>query len=128
MQTYAELAASRRQWIDEILIPWCRQASRKELLAALQDWADIAGKVDPGKTLWFWAWSRFPALVHEELAGIDETVQVTLTTAGGARVTGYPDARESDNGSLVLSGKTKQGEFRQFGPYSIDEVTEISRN
>lgn len=127
--TFAHLAASRREWIDSILRPWCTTAARRELLQAEHEWTDVAGKVDPNKTLWFWAWSRFPELVNHELTGIDETGEVTVTLADGREVRGYPDARESLHGELVLlcpaiSGRGR-GEFA--GPFSLDDVTQVRR-
>ncbi|MBX3438903.1 MAG: hypothetical protein KF861_15535 [Planctomycetaceae bacterium] len=102
MPDFDELAASRRQWIDEVLKPWCREASLKDLRRAEREWGDIAGRVDPQRTLWLWAWSRFPELVAEELAGFDETYVVTLTLRNGEQLTGYPDARRSQGHELVL--------------------------
>ena len=78
MNTFADLVASRKAWLAEVLQPWCLAAAQKDLRLAELEWVDIAGKVDPHKTLWFWAWSRFPDLVHAELAGIDETRRVTV--------------------------------------------------
>lgn len=127
--TFAHLAASRREWIDAILRPWCTQATRRELLQAEHEWMDVAGKVDPNKTLWFWAWSRFPELVNTELTGIDETGEVRVTLADGREVRGYPDARESLHGELVLlcppSGGQARGELA--GPFSLDEIRAVRR-
>ena len=129
METFADLAASRRDWIDRILIPWCRQAPRRELLTALQEWTNVAGKVDPDKTLWFWAWSRFPELVHDELAGIDETAHVVVTLKNGTTAAGFPDARETDLGQLVLLAPNSAGsrQHKQIGPFSIDEIASVVR-
>ncbi len=129
METFADLAASRRDWIDRILIPWCHQASRRELLTALQEWTNVAGKVDPDKTLWFWAWSRFPELVHDELAGIDETAHVVVTLKNGTTAAGFPDARETDLGQLVLLAPNSAGscQHTQIGPFSIDEIASVVR-
>src|SRR5437868_2170552 len=98
---FADLVASRRAWLAEILQPWCRSASRQELLLAEQEWADIAGKVDPEATLWRWAWSRFPELVHEKL-GIDESSEVEIVLKNGTVLRGFPDSRQSRGGKLVL--------------------------
>ena len=90
---------------------------------------EIAGKVDADKTLWYWAWGRFPDLVHEELSGIDETVNIKVTVADGTAAAGYPDARETDQGQLVLLA-TAPGETRRLeklGPFSIDEIVSITR-
>ena len=125
MQTFQELAASRRQWIDGTLIPWCRQASRRELREAEMDWMNVAGRVDPAMTLWIWAWSRFPALTHGNVASLDETKEVQVTLQSGESAVGFPDARESENGLLVLLGKTDDGSFEHLGPFSIDDVAAV---
>lgn len=125
MQTFQELAASRRKWINDVLMPWCRQATRRELRAAEMDWNNVAGRVDPAMTLWVWAWSRFPALTHEGVASLDETKDVCVTLKSGESVVGFPDARESENGLLVLLGKTDDGNFEHCGPFSIDDVEAV---
>ena len=81
--TFADLVESRQQWIAEVLKPWCLAAPWKELFQAEQDWPDIAGQVDARMTLWAWAWSRFPGLVHEGLPGIDETHLVRVSRRDG---------------------------------------------
>ena len=130
MPTFADLVASRKAWLADVLQPWCRSAGRKDLLLAEQEWTDIAGKVDLEKTLWRWAWSRFPALVHQELAGIDETGEVTVTLQDGSRFTGYPDARNSGQGQLVLVGRDESNPRRsaEIGPFSIDDIAMIARS
>ena len=35
---------SSRQWIDEVLKPWCQRAERKDLRLAEMEWQDIAGR------------------------------------------------------------------------------------
>lgn len=127
MNTFAELVGSRKAWLADVLAPWCRAASLKDLRLAELEWVDIAGKVDPEKTLWFWAWSRFPALVHSELAGIDETRPVTVTLKDGPQYTGYPDARQSQQGGLVLLDRDQAHPRRivEHGPFPIDEIATI---
>ena len=115
MQTFQELAASRRQWIDDVLIPWCRQATQSELRAAMLDWVNVAGHVDPDATLWTWAWARFPALTHEGVIGVDETKEVRVRLKSGEVAVGFPDSRESQYGQLVLLGKTVDGQFEHQG-------------
>src|SRR5262249_55922525 len=83
MQTFADLVASRKSWLTEVLAPWCALAGVKDLKRAELEWVDIAGKVDPEKTLWFWAWSRFPNLVNADLAAIDEARKVTVVLRDG---------------------------------------------
>lgn len=129
MNTFADLVTSRKAWLADVLAPWCRAASRKDLRLAELEWGDIAGKVDPEKTLWFWAWSRFPALVHDELAGIDETGEVTVTLNDGSQYTGYPDARSSEQGQLVLIGRDSANarHTAEHGPFPIDVIATIVR-
>jgi len=123
--SFTDLAASRRAWIDDVLKPWARQARRADLLLAEQEWTDIAGKVDPAKTLWAWAWGRFPDLVHEDL-GIDESREVTVQLRDGRRFCGYPDSRQSQHGKLVLYGRLQdEHSYGELGPFSIDEVITV---
>ena len=128
MNTFSELAESRRNWISQSLIPWCGAARLRDLQLAEFEWTDIAGKVDPAKTLWFWAWRRFPAIVHEELAGIDESRAVCVTLNDGSCVTGYPDAQRSQQGRLVLLGRSSKPPRLEIehGPISIDDIREIA--
>lgn len=126
VQTFEDLAASRRNWIEQVLRPWCRQASLKQLRQAEAEWLDIAGRVDQLASLWTWAWERFPALTHEGLAGVNETHRVTVTLKDGTTCTGFPDNRSSVRGMLVLLGQSEDGKTRQEGPISIDDVADVS--
>lgn len=127
MADFEELVASRRAWIRDVLEPWCRQANRKELLKAEKEWGDIAGRVDANATLWTWAWSRFPALVHEGIAGVDETKPVRVVLQDGQQIEGYPDARESLRGQLTLLvvSPTTPGQSSNVGPISIDDIADV---
>lgn len=125
--SFSELIESRKGWISSVLVPWCHTAMRSQLRLAEMEWTDIAGKVAPEKTLWFWAWSRFPELVHHELQGIDETFSVRVILKTGSEFIGHPDARESTQGSLVLIGKGETGKLERLGPYSIDDIALIQR-
>jgi hypothetical protein len=129
MQTFADLVASRKTWLAEVLRPWCTQAALKDLKRADLEWVDIAGKVDPEKTLWFWAWSRFPELVNDDLASIDEARRVMVTLRDGRSFTGYADARESQKGELVLVARdpASPGRHEEHGPFSLDEIVAIAR-
>jgi hypothetical protein len=129
MHTFAELVSSRRAWLADVLAPWCRHATVKDLRLAELEWGDIAGKVDPAKTLWYWAWSRFPDLVHGEMVGIDETREVKVTLHDGRSVAGFPDARQSVQGQLVLVGRDRIDPRRseEHGPFSLDEIAVIAR-
>ena len=128
MHSFADLVSSRKTWLADVLAPWCRQAVVKDLRLAELEWGDIAGKVDPEKTLWYWAWSRFPELVHAELVGIDETREMTVTLCDGRIVTGFPDARQSVQGQLVLVGRDPLNPRRieEHGPFSLDEIAAIA--
>jgi hypothetical protein len=121
MFTFSELVASRREWIDDILKPWCRQATRKDLLLAETEWQDLAGRAAPGTTLWLWAWSRFPDLCSEGLQTLDETRPVVVTCRDGRTIRGYPDARQSQRGQLVLVAEAGQ----TLDPLSIDDVLSV---
>lgn len=123
MATFDELVTSRKRWIDEVLIPWCRAASRKDLVRAAMDWGDIAGRVDENATLWTWAWGRFPELVHEGLSGVNETRPVRVSLKSGEMVSGFPDARQSTNGLLVLIANPPGNE--RLGPFSIDDIARV---
>jgi hypothetical protein len=126
-RSFAELADSRKAWIAEVLQPWCRQASRSDLRLAELEWGDIAGKVDAGKTLWAWAWSRFPAAVHAEL-GLDETTPLAVTLKQGQIACGYVDARASTAGQLVLLGRPDPDQpLSTLGPFNIDDIATIER-
>lgn len=96
---------------------------------AEHEWTDVAGKVDPVKTLWCWAWGRFPCLVNPELQGIDETSAVRVTLKDGQSATGFPDARESQHGELSLLGRDPNQLSRtvMLGPFSIDEVLAVEK-
>jgi hypothetical protein len=123
MPTFDELVASRKRWIENVLQPWCRAAGRKDLLRAAMDWGDIAGRVDENATLWTWAWSRFPELVHEGLSGVNETRPVLVTLKTGETAAGFPDARQSTNGQLVLLASAGGNEL--LGPFSIDDIARV---
>jgi hypothetical protein len=127
MPTFADLVTSRREWIESTLKPWCRQATRANLLLAEQEWLNIAGQVEPEKTLWLWAWSRFPVLCVEDLPGIEESFAVTVTLRDGSQHSGYPDARRSRQGRLVLIGTQQCSRGGESGPFSIDDIHQIER-
>ena len=120
MSTFDDLVASRRNWIDDVLEPWCRTASLADLRKAGSEWGNIAGTVDVESTLWLWAWSRFPDLVNQELSAVDETHEVQVTLEDGRVVTGYPDARETGSGRLVVVSADDE-----HGPFLIDEIVEV---
>ena len=125
MSTFYDLAISRRNWIDEVLAPWCQSAPRKELLKAEMEWLDIAGKVDETATLWTWAWSRFPDLVYDGLAGVNETSEVTVLLKNGLRTVGFPDGRRTEKGMLFLV--TTDASMPEAGPFSIDDIKSVEK-
>jgi hypothetical protein len=129
MQTFADLVASRKAWLADVLMPWCAQAGLKDLKRAELEWVDIAGKVDPEKTLWYWAWNRFPDLVNADLVSIDEARKVSVSLRDGRTFTGFPDSRQSKQGQLVIVARdpARPGRHEEYGPFSIDEVATIVR-
>lgn len=126
--TFEFLVASRREWLDAVLKPWCQSAPRAALRLAELEWNDIAGRVAPEKSLWAWAWSRFSDLVHPELNGIDESSAIMVTLKNSETFTGYPDSRRSRDGQLILVIRDPQtGRSSDAGPFSIDEITSVTR-
>jgi len=102
MPAFAELAVSRRRWIEDVLRPWCLTAPVAELRRAEQEWLDVAGRISPDYSLWMWAWSRFPGLVIADLWRIDEAVELQIELTAGRTVTGYADTRQSHQDQLVV--------------------------
>lgn len=126
--SFEDLATSRRNWIDEILHPWCLNATKKQLRQASLEWMDIAGRVDMNATLWTWAWERFPVLTHPDLAGVNETFQVRVHLTNGDTYEGFPDSRQSLNGDLMLTGRNNlTDEAEELGPFSIDDMASVER-
>jgi hypothetical protein len=130
VNTFKRLVASRREWIDSVLKPWCRRALLADLKRAELEWENLAGRIDPQATLWTWAWSRFPSLVHEELPGVDETYEVCVTLKNGETRIGYPDNRQTEGGRLVLlsaSDPRRPATATENAPLSIDEIADVKR-
>jgi hypothetical protein len=129
VSSFADLIASRRDWIEQVLKPWCRVAGLKDLKRAELEWADIAGKVDAKATLWTWAWGRFPEIVHEGFVGVDETNAVRVKLKNGQSHAGYPDNRKTEGGRLILLSAEPAGPGRaaEIGPISIDDIAQIER-
>ena len=125
INTFEQLAASRRNWIEQVLRAWCQHATLKDLRKAELEWFDIAGRADTNATLWTWAWERFPAIIHPDLPGVHETHLVEVTLQDGSRLTGYPDARQSLRGVLVLVEMNAAGTMVTHGPISIDQIVAV---
>lgn len=124
--TFEDLAEARRHWITNTLKPWCQAASRKELLKADAEWLDIAGKVDTDATLWTWAWERFPVLTHPDLSLVNETHEVEVTLNDGSKNVGFPDARRSQRGELVLVSRDPlNGATNLTPPTNIDHIQSV---
>lgn len=126
LTAFQALSASRRGWIQEVLIPWCRTANAPSLLRAELEWGDIAGRVDPQFSLWLWAWSRFPVLYVEGLRGLDESYLVRVTLLDGSQYEGYPDSRASSRAQLVLVDR-EDGKTVERGPLRLDQVQSVER-
>ena len=125
-QTFEELAAARRDWIEQVLRRWCQQAKLKELRKAELEWFDIAGRADTNATLWTWAWERFPAIVHPDLPGVHETHLVDVLLQDGSKLSRYPDSRQSLRGMLVLVGNDDDGAMITHAAVSIDQIAELN--
>ena len=126
LSAFQALSASRRGWIAEFLIPWCRTASVPSLLKAEMEWGDIAGRVDPQFSLWLWAWSRFPVLYVDGLRGLEESFLVQVTLHSGSLHVGYPDSRASQRAQLVLVDR-EDGQTVERGPFRLDQVRAVER-
>ena len=73
--------------------------------------------------------SDLPALVNQELQGIDETTAVRVSLRDGRVASGFPDARESQHGELYLLG-LDPGQPRKsilLGPFTIDDVVTVDK-
>lgn len=127
MADFEQLVASRKEWIESVLRPWCVAAPLAELKKAEQEWTDIAGRPAPEATLWTWAWSRFPELVHEGLTGVNETRAVCVTLKSGIRFEGFPDGRRSERGQLWLIqvDEAAPERLQEHGPLSIDQIETV---
>ena len=124
-ETFEQLAASRRDWINQVLRVWCQQASLQDLRKAALEWFDIAGRADANATLWTWAWERFPVLVHPDLPGVHDTHLIDVLLHDGSRRSGYPDARQSLRGVLVLVGTDVDGSMITHDAVSIDQIADV---
>lgn len=127
LSAFLQLSHSRRAWIQDFLIPWCRTANVPSLLKAEMEWGDIAGRVDPQFSLWLWAWSRFPVLYVDGLRGLEESYCVRVTMSDGAQYVGYPDGRSSQRALLVLVDR-EDGRAVERGPLRLDQVQSVERD
>ena len=122
--TFAALAASRREWLETVLRPWCRAAPRTQLRLAEAQWADLAGDVSVRETLWAWGWERFPALCEPGLTPPAESRPVRVTLTGGETVVGTPDGRRSVRGELWLLARGVDG-WEDRGPFDLDAIAAV---
>ncbi len=127
LSAFHALSASRRAWIQEFLIPWCRTANVPSLLKAEMEWGDIAGRIDPQFSLWLWAWSRFPVLYVDGLRGLEESYFVRVTMIDGSQHSGYPDGRSSQRAQLVIMDRA-DGKTVERGPLRLDQVQSVERD
>ena len=123
--TFPQLVESRSRWIEDELRPWCRAASRRDLLLAETEWTDLAGTPDPESSLWTWAWGRHPILIHDGLNQMDETREVIVELRDGTCLSGYPDGRSSKRGMLVLLNARTDGRTVELEPVSIDDIAAV---
>lgn len=120
-----DLIVARRQWIDEVLRPWCARATHAELKLAEFLWLDLAGRVPPEETLRVWAWERFAGFV-DPTEGLSEAREWTFQHRDGRTVTGFIDRRESGCGTLAICTRNPvTGRIETVGPWSVDEVVAI---
>jgi hypothetical protein len=126
LTAFHALTASRRGWIAEFLIPWCRTANVPSLLKAEMEWGDIAGRVDPQFSLWLWAWSRFSVLYVDGLRGLDESFLVRVTLRDGSQHIGFPESRLSQRAQIVLVDR-EDGQTVERGPFRLDQVQSVER-
>lgn len=126
---FQSLAASRRDWIQTILRPWCQTATVQDLRRAELEWHDLAGRADAAATLWTWAWERFPDAVHADFPGLNETWPLEVQLVDGEILRGYPDARRSLRGQLVLVSHepAATGGLSESVPVLLDQVSSIRR-
>ncbi|NNJ24458.1 hypothetical protein [Alienimonas chondri] len=121
---FAGLVASRREWIETVLRPWCRAANRTDLRLAESAWADLAGDVGARETLWAWAWERFPVLCVPGLTPPAESRAVRVTLNDGAMIEGTPDGRRSVRGELWLVAAGSDG-WTDHGPFDLDAIATV---
>ncbi|MCA9062458.1 MAG: hypothetical protein KDA96_05350 [Planctomycetaceae bacterium] len=124
MTSFEDLAKLRKDWIETVLRPWCRQASLKDLRKAEAEWFDIAGRADTAATLWTWAWERFEQLTHPDMAGVNETHRVQVTLRDGSQHVGFPDSRISVRGMLTLFDRRGNSPVNS-GPFPVDQILQV---
>ncbi|MEY2727179.1 MAG: hypothetical protein RLZZ458_3046 [Planctomycetota bacterium] len=126
---FQSLADSRKAWIQTVLRQWCHTATVQDLRRAELEWFDLAGRADAAATLWTWAWERFPDAVHADFPGLNETWPLEVALTSGEVIRGYPDARRSLRGQLVLVSHESAGPggLTESAPVSLDHIRSIRR-
>ena len=65
-------------------------------------------------------------MVHPDLPGVHETHLVDVLLRDGSKISGYPDARQSIRGMLVLVGTDEDGAMVTHPAVSIDQIGEVN--
>ncbi|MFN5974486.1 MAG: hypothetical protein ACK48U_08575, partial [Planctomyces sp.] len=73
------------------------------------------------------AWERFPEAVHADMPGLNETYELLVELRDGRVLRGYPDARQSIRGQLVLLGRAQEGALQQLPTVQLDDVLGMRR-
>jgi hypothetical protein len=61
------------------------------------------------------------------MPGLDETYELLVELRDGRRLRGYPDARQSIRGQLVLLGRADDGGLQQLPAVQLDDVAGMCR-
>ncbi|HCP13560.1 MAG TPA: hypothetical protein DIT89_14605 [Planctomycetaceae bacterium] len=61
------------------------------------------------------------------MPGLDETYELRVELRDGRQLTGYPDARQSQRGQLVLLGRASGGGLQQQPTVQLDDVASVRR-